>query len=713
MRKIITLFITSVLSFSMLFGIGRIEETHANSNSMRAAWVSTVFNIDWPSDSSKGNVGLQKQEFVSLIDKLKSVGINTIMIQVRPESDTIYKSRINPWSRYLTGVQGRNPGYDPLEFIVEQCHKRGIKVHAWFNPYRACIYKDKSSTSQNNPINTHPEWVKNYKNKWYYDPGIPEVTKYIVDTVSEVVQNYDVDGVHFDDYFYPAADFPDQDTYDKYGKGNRDNWRRNNINSMVKSVRDAVHSINPRVEFGISPAGIWRNKSNDPNGSNTSGGESYVKQYADTRYWIKNGLVDYVVPQVYWRIGHPKADYKTLIKWWSDQVKGTKVKLYIGEGIYKHGQKEYAGEDVAAEIRQQLLLNRQYDGISGEVFFSAKDIVNYPQVYNDIKSVYLANSTNTDKDTGDKYRDPYQSSLIGKTRVETAIEISKKAYPGGSDSVVLVNGEDMISGIISSPFAANNSAPILLSYKNRVSDQTISEIKRLGAKKMYIIGRNGFIGENDIQKISNELPNISIEKIYSDNNQKQSISICQRLMLDKKPDNLYIASEDALADVLSISSLAAKEKNPIIIVEKNRVDEDVLKWIKSNKLNSIYFIGGPKSIDESVISKIRSVSNSSIERIYGSNRINTNLEVISKFYPQEFYKKAFVADSSAMIDAITVSTFAQKTNSPIILVGKNVSKNQKNILEPKSSSLVYKVGGVVSNTSYIEILKLLSGKMPV
>ena len=714
MKKIISILLTFVLSFTMISSTSKFQDvSYAYDSRMKAVWVSTVFNIDWPSDSSKGNPEMQKREFVQMLDKLKSAGINTIMLQVRPESDAFYKSNINPWSRYLTGTQGKDPGYDPLAFAIKQCHERGMKLHAWFNPYRACIYSDKSSTSSNNPMNLHPEWVKKFNNKWYYDPGIPEVTQYIVDTVSEVVKNYNVDGVHFDDYFYPGPAFPDQDTYNKYGSGNIDNWRRSNINNMVKRVRDAVHSIKPNVEFGISPAGIWRNKENDPNGSNTNGGESYNKQYADTRYWIKNGLVDYVVPQVYWRIGHPKADYETLIRWWSDQVKGTKVKLYIGEGIYKHGQKEYAGENVAKEVKQQLLLNRKYKGISGEVFFSAKDILNYPQVYNDIKSVYIGMNNSTVESNGsNSSRMPYQSSLIGKNRTETAIEISKKSWKNGSDYAVLVNGEDIVSGIVSSPLSAKYSAPILLTFKNKISDNTINEIKRLGVKKLIVFGRKGSIKDDEIKKITSNIKNIDIEYILGNNIQDESISVGNILSKDKSINTVYIASEDAAADVLSISSLAASEKNPIMLVDKNKISDEYLTWIKEHNVEKIYIVGGPKTISEDVVSRLNNLSNVKVERVFGSNRINTNAEVIKKFYTSDFYKKAFVTNSEALIDAITVSSFSQKTNSPIILVGKKINDLQKSVLKNKSASLVYRVGGQVSNSSYDEILYLLSGTMP-
>lgn len=716
MKKISSAVISFLMAISIVISpFGETLHSKAEKNEMRAAWISTVFNIDWPSESSYGNPERQKNEYIVLLDKLKSAGINTVVVQVRPESDAIYSSKINPWSRFLTGKQGKDPGYDPLDFIIKESHKKGIEVHAWFNPYRASIYSDKSSTSPSNSINKHPEWVKKFNGKWYYDPGIPAVNDYIVETVAEVVKNYDVDGVHFDDYFYPSADFPDNDTFSKFGSGNKDAWRRTNINNMIRRVRDKVHSINPKVRFGVSPAGIWRNSYNDPNGSKTSGGESYNKQFADTRYWIKNGIVDYVVPQVYWRIGHPKADYETLVKWWSDQVKGTNVDLYIGQGIYKHGQKEYAGENVAREIKKQIIINRKYPDVKGSMYFSAKDIVNQPQVYNDLRSLYMDEEEPVKpvQDSQVRYRLPYQNSVIGKDRAETAIEISKRGWPNGSQKAVLVNGEDTVSGVAASPLAAADESPILLTFHNKVSESTIREMKRLNVSELTVIDNNNSINNTDINMIKKSIPSIHINKISAKNPQQMSVKIAEQLSLKKSPSKIYVASEDAMVDVLSIASKAGNERNPIIVTGRDNVSSESLSWIKNSGVRDMYIIGGRSTISDNVLNQIAKASNSDMseKRISGSNRIETNSKVIEKFYNGKFSKKAFIARSDAPIDAITVSAFAQKTDSPVILAGNKVSENQKNVLEPRSASLVYKVGGKINQNSYSKIFNLLGGVM--
>lgn len=708
-----------LMSIALLIGsivFSTDNKVEASENEVRAAWISTVFNIDWPSKGSRGNAEVQKREYINLINRLKGAGINTVVVQVRPESDAIYRSKINPWSRFLTGTQGKDPGYDPLDFIIRESHNRGLKVHAWFNPYRASIYSDISNTSPSNYLNIHRDWVVNFNGKWYYDPGLPQVRKYIVDTVTEVVNNYDIDGVHFDDYFYPGAGFNDSKSYAKYGSGDKSAWRRENVNTMIREVHDSVREINPNVVFGVSPAGIWRNKRNDPRGSNTGGNESYSSHYADTRYWIKNGLVDYVVPQVYWRIGHPVADYETLVKWWSEQVRGTNVDLYIGQGIYKNGQSEYGGENVAAQIKRQIQINRKYPDVKGSIYFSAKDIVNISQVYNDLKSLYLNNQGNQNSgNQGNQpskpgVRLPYQNQMSGRNRAETAVKISQKSWKNKADSVVLVNGEELLNAVASSTLASKMDAPILLKFGGKISNSTINEIKRLKAKKLIIVGDKKSITEVDSRRITSMISGITVDRINSSNPQIVSNAIAKRL---DGASTAYIASEEALVDALSISAKAGKERAPIIISSKNNISNENINYLKNNNIKNIYFIGGTIVLSDNVIKKIENSLGINLngKRIYGSNRIETNSKVIEDFYKEKFSSKAFVTRSDAPIDAITVSVFAQKNNSPIILAGNSVSQYQRNILEPRAVSLLYKVGGNINQNSYSIIHRLLGGEM--
>ncbi|WP_250675290.1 family 10 glycosylhydrolase [Paraclostridium ghonii] len=347
----------------LLFSLGRNSNAYASTKEMKAAWITTVYNSDWP--SQKGNSEAQKQQMRNILDNLKDAGINTVMFQVRPKGDALYNSTINPWSDVLTGKQGVSPGYDPLAFVIEEAHKRDMEVHAWLNPYRVTTSgTDLSILSENNPARQHPDWTLVHNGRIYFNPELPQVKQLIYDTVGEIVRNYDVDGIHFDDYFYPE-NYPLPAGEGRDGKVA--NARRNNINEMIFGVKNTIKSIKPQVKFGVSPSGIWKNKSSDQNGSDTRGKESYYSDYADTIGWIKNNYVDYVVPQLYWQIGYSIADYSKLVSWWSNQVNGSNVDLYIGQGIYK--------DEVASEIDKQLNLNNQYYQIKGSFFYSTSDII--------------------------------------------------------------------------------------------------------------------------------------------------------------------------------------------------------------------------------------------------------------------------------------------------------------------------------------------------
>ena len=379
MRKLLAIIMVIGLCIGIIPTKSYAQEN--NKRETRAVWVSTVWNMDWP--SKVGDINAQKQEFIKILDEVSGLGFNTIVVQVRPKADALYRSSINPWSDVLTGVQGKDPGYDPLEFMINEAHKRNLDIHAWFNPYRVtATTSENNKLAQNHPAKLHPEWVVNYDDKLYYNPGIPEVRRHIVDTVSEVVKNYDIDGIHFDDYFYPGKDFNDKSAYEKYGNGKSiDDFRRYSVNQMVEEVYSAIKNLKPYVKFGISPRGIWRNQSSDPTGSDTNGSESYDDIYADTRNWIQNGNVDYVVPQIYWEMNNSLASYRKLVPWWANEVKNKNTNLYIGQGIYK--------DSVSSEIESQIDLNRSYSQVKGSMYFSYSDIKNNRQGIKDkIKNKY-------------------------------------------------------------------------------------------------------------------------------------------------------------------------------------------------------------------------------------------------------------------------------------------------------------------------------------
>jgi len=364
------------------------------SDSLRGVWVSTVYNLDWPSPNSYGDAAKQQQEYIRLLDELQAMGINAVFVQVRPAADAIYPSTLVPWSKFLTGTQGKDPGYDPLAFMIAETHRRGMQFHAWFNPFRASTDAKTEQLAANHVAKQHPEWIVTVDNKMYINPGIPEARQHIIAAILEVVNRYEIDGVHLDDYFYPSGGtFPDDATYQAYN-GNRfaskADWRRDNINAFVRELSHAIKQAKPEIQFGISPFGVWRNQADDPSGSATRAGvTTYDHMYADVRTWIQQGWVDYVAPQIYWSFAAPATPYATLVEWWTNEVKGTDVKLYIGHAPYKLGTAE-AGWQTAQEIINQLTYNARYPEVQGSLFFSAKDLRKNPLGVADALKAYFS-----------------------------------------------------------------------------------------------------------------------------------------------------------------------------------------------------------------------------------------------------------------------------------------------------------------------------------
>lgn len=349
---------------------------------LRGVWIATVKNIDWPSRAGLA-VERQKAEYVKILDAAVKRRLNAVFVQVRPASDALYKSSLEPWSQYLSGAPGKDPGWDPLPFLVDEAHKRGLEFHAWFNPYRAAHDTNLARLPASHPARRNPGWIVRYGDRLYYNPGLPQVREHVTKVVTDVVTRYDVDGVHFDDYFYPYPEpgrvFDDRAAFTKYGKGKGlAAWRRGNVNTLIAQVDQAVHQAKKHVKFGVSPFGIWRNKSNDPTGSATSGMSAYDAIHADARAWIKAGTVDYVMPQLYWPRGFKAADYRALVPWWANEVKGTGVDLYIGQALYRVGATDDRAWTKPGELAAHLTLNRAHRQVGGDVYFSAKQLLTNP-----------------------------------------------------------------------------------------------------------------------------------------------------------------------------------------------------------------------------------------------------------------------------------------------------------------------------------------------
>ena len=348
---------------------------------MRAVWIATVANIDWPSRAGL-STNLQKEEMIELLDLAKEYHFNTVVFQIRPATDAFYQSELEPWSQWLMGEQGKAPDpiYDPLEFTIKECRKRGLDIHVWMNPYRAVLDTAKSSISDTHPIKKHPEWFVKYGSKAYFNPGLPETRNHVSRVVADIIRRYEVDAIHFDDYFYPyrisGQDFPDQDAFDLYPRGfasnQKEDWRRDNVDLIIKQLHDTIKTVAPQVEFGISPFGVWRNNDKDPRGSATKAGQTnYDDLYADVLKWQSEGWIDYVTPQIYWPIGKKVANYAVLVDWWNKNA--FDCPMYIGHGLYRlNAQSNEKAWQKSKELDKQIKLIRKSENLEGSMFFSAK-----------------------------------------------------------------------------------------------------------------------------------------------------------------------------------------------------------------------------------------------------------------------------------------------------------------------------------------------------
>ncbi|GHT75605.1 hypothetical protein AGMMS50262_11400 [Bacteroidia bacterium] len=364
-RKLLYLFLfVSLSSFAQI----------TPKREFRGAWVSIIYQDQYPQLS----VPEMKQYFIAMLDSLQACNMNAILFQVRPSADAVYASTIEPWSKHLTGQQGRAPkdNFDPMAFVIEAAHDRHIEFHAWINPYRV-------TSSANEPLHPghiyfkHPERFVTYGGKIYFDPGLPENREYICQVVRDIVSRYDVDAIHTDDYFYPypiaGEQFPDDKSFHRYGhlqgfsSNQRADWRRNNVNDLIREIKRTIVLTKPWVRFGVSPFGIYRNKKNTPDGSGsaTNGLQNYDDLYADVKYWVEQGWIDYNIPQIYWEIGNKAADYDELIRWWTRNNYGKH--LYIGQDVARTMK--------AGDLAQKMQLERSLPGVYGNCWWPVYEIL--------------------------------------------------------------------------------------------------------------------------------------------------------------------------------------------------------------------------------------------------------------------------------------------------------------------------------------------------
>ncbi len=340
---------------------------------MRACWVSTVGNLDFPSKPGLSREQLQ-MEIDEIVKNCSKFGLNAIFLQVRPNGDALYRSSVFPWSAYLSGEQGVAPDkqFDPLEYFLDQAHDRKIELHAWINPYRVGTGEDVlNSLSADNPARLHPEYTVTTSEGVYYNPGLPEVRRLVLEGISELVRHYEIDGIHFDDYFYPYEmdGFDDSTAFSTYGDGvPLADFRRNSVDRLVEGAYTLIKTLDDTVQFGISPFGIWANKAEHSEGSETNGLSAYFDIYSDSKKWVEQGWVDYICPQVYWSNENDLAPYETIVDWWDRVCFKHQVRLCVGLAVYKVGTKEVGWEN-GAVIREQLVYAASKDSYAGHSFF--------------------------------------------------------------------------------------------------------------------------------------------------------------------------------------------------------------------------------------------------------------------------------------------------------------------------------------------------------
>ena len=451
----------------------------------RGVWIATVVNIDWPING-QDNWEKQQKDFLNILDFYKRLHLNAVIVQIRTAGDAFYASDLAPWSRFLTGEEGIAPATDadPLSWMIDAAHKRGFEFHAWLNPYRATFDLNTEILSENHDFHKHPEWMIKYGKKYYYNPGLPQVQQHLISIMEEVVSKYEVDAIHFDDYFYPYKIkdevFADTTAYAKYALPDQslDNWRRSNVDSLIKNIHHALEKTKPWVQFGISPFGVWKNKATDPRGSDTRAGQTtYEDLYADPLLWIEKGWIDYLVPQVYWSMDLPVASHKKIVKWWANDTLNTK--LYIGNGAYKIRNNADKAWQKKKELPRQLQLARSTAKVEGNVFFSARSLINQHQdVVKNIKQKFYKYPALTPS--------PFLSDSTAKFSV---------AIPWIKEH----------TNYLQFGFKADRECNYALVYAARKVDKLEDSPSQTLVAKIYLAGKNSFTLGQDLIRQKNHL----------------------------------------------------------------------------------------------------------------------------------------------------------------------------------------------------------------
>ena len=505
-RILLFVFIFFFVFVNALSFVGCSSASERGDFETRACWVSSIGNLDFPSKMGMSAKNLRK-EIDDIIINCKNIGLNTIFFQVRPNGDALYRSKIFPWSKYLSGKQGVAPdqAFDPLRYFIEKAHKNNIELHAWINPYRIGTGENIASTlSSNNPAVLHPDYAIQSATGMYYNPGLPQVRSLILDGIDELISNYDVDGIHFDDYFYPydLKGFDDSDTYKKYGNGRSlGDFRRESVDELVRSAYYLIKSKDPDKEFGISPFGIWANKSTNPQGSETRGMSSYAAIFSDSKKWVEKGWLDYICPQVYWTFDHEKAPYAKIVDWWESVCKKTDVKLYIGLAAYKINTDEVGWKD-SDQIQLQLQYASKKSSYAGHCFFRYGVLTENPLgVTETVKEYYKENPNNlAEPQKINPLFVPNNTALaIHSPQNDTKVQSSHISVSGTASAgqKVTVNG---ISAVVSDRGYFSAYVPLKIGENKIV-------VRSAGKEKVINVGRVEQKNVNAILDIDSFYPN--------------------------------------------------------------------------------------------------------------------------------------------------------------------------------------------------------------
>ena len=709
----------------------------------RSAWVATIFNLHFKQTASQKQF---IQEYQGVLNSFAAYNMNAVLFQVRPEQDAFYPSKLgNPWSKYLTtaGKEGTAPSFNPLEIMVNMTHEAGMEYHAWFNPYRVTntkvsllssqnkaaiqaagytvaeaatapaqeqikIYKEAGLLAPDNFAVAHPEWVLKYDEKLFLNPGVPEVKQHVADTVAEVYEGYAVDAIHFDDYFYPSgfgaanADprtAADAAQFAAYGQAfpnttqGLNNWRRSNTDDLVESIHNRISAHNASrgtsVQFGISPAGIWNHKANDPLGSFTPTGSnsSYLNLYCDTYKWIKNEWLDYVMPQIYWGFATSAAPYGSLARWWNDIARGTRVQVYVGQALYKVGSSTVEWTN-PQEIPNQLRFNQTLSSVWGTGFYS----------YNDIVSPASNNVLAKTQSTVKSYWD-YAALVPAKEWLSRGVsapaEVTLKdgtlhwssGDTGTTQFFIIYRGQGTPDSIYKDPrnivgriYAGGNLEFSKPATAFRDADSVwrsqlvVTAVNAAGVESLPV-GDSTTSGVIDVRRLSGA--------------DRYGTNLAVNASLGhSKGGTVIVATGDDFADSLSAAPAAAIDDGALFLTPRASAPDKTLAAIKALQPSKVYIVGGTGAVSDTVSRQLRSATGISPVRVSGVNRYETNVQVLQTFFSGRSTDTAFVATGRSYPDSLSASAAAGALDSPVVLVDGTLDRN----VLPASTSMLTKLG---------------------